>query len=78
MADCVDVPIKVDAKYDILDDFAKKVEAENPHNYYVTVSSLLNVKNLSDVANLRDRVNMELNKLILKLPSLKDSIEANF
>ena len=44
MSDCVDVPIKVDAKYDILDEVVKKVEAANPTKYYVTVSSRLNVK----------------------------------
>ena len=74
MPDCVDVPIKVEAKYDILEEVVKKVETTNPGKYYVTATSRLNVKLLNDVANLCTRVNNELGTLIVKIPSLEKSI----
>ena len=74
MPDCVDVPIRVDAKYDILEQVVKKVEAANPTKYYVTASSQLNVKLLDSVATLNTRVNNELNALIVKIPSLSSSV----
>ena len=76
MADCVDVPIKVDAKYDILEQVVKKIETENPGKYNVTATGRLDVKNLSDVDNLRIRVNDELGTLIIQLPTLQNSIVA--
>ena len=74
--ECNDVPIKIDPKYNILDTFATKVEQAYPDQFYITASSRLNVKNLSDADNLRVRVNNELSKLIvnMKLAFLQNSV----